>query len=1222
MNISYINTLLLFFLLQSISFGQAVEMNLSQFTPVDGLSHSFVRQTFRDSEGFVWFATDYGVNKYDGSSFQLFSKEKDGLGSNSIYKLLEDADSTLWVFSREHKSSFKIKEYINLIDKKTGAVTKPSLFGGTSELSLDNLSTYYQAAPNIIYLRTIDGHIWEVKKGKQFKYITQIKGRVNDLFRIEDRFFVLCETSKEYYILEYLLDGELVGKQKISNYGEGLLFKGVFNSLDNKYALYSLPEVVENKQLRFFSLEYDVQGALSWALDTILLDVSEEIIAQVRASEVTVQCTESSMLLYSENCCLLFGRDGRLIKNLTSQIASSIYRVNTDSYNNIWISTTVNGAFLISVERASFSVLNFDNALLKNKKVNLLHQFGKDTLLLGIDKKRLIFDIKRNKIEVLEEDPLLSKIRRQHSSYDGKGLWIYGKDSLNSPMVEFFDLRTRESTFYKIERQKLSAKLSATTVPLPISLLDLGDGQVFLGTTAGLFFADTQNKVFKFIEKGGGILKNSVINVIRRDKQYSDLLWLGTNNGLFKYDFKTNQLVEEYFNNQNNQDYLLPINSIVDLQQVDDSPYWWIATNANGLIRFNTRTLETESYTVADGLSDNHIASMFMFKYGAVWVANKFGLSSIKVSNDSNTVLNYFKLDGVDILPFSDGLVTKGDDGQVFFGGKGGIAVFDEKPYTRVSRHKPLVVLSCIRYGYATAQEDLTEHYKSNPEKPIRIGVSHNAIEVKVALLDYHKQPYREYRYHIEGFDTEWKYTKDQRIRINRIKPGSYVLKIMGVNSKHNFSQNIVAINLEITPVIYQRQEVYIGILLIFFAVIVAFRVVVRRRTRAYKEAKEEAEASSEAKANFLSTMSHEIRTPMHAVINLTNLLIDDNKTTKQKPTLDLLKFSATHLLELINNILDFNKVDSSNIVLEKVPFDLLELFRKVYNSTLHLVEIEGRSYHLEINHENSSIWVLSDPYRLTQILTNLINNAIKFTEKGFIRIVVDVLEESAEEVRITVSIIDTGIGIAPEKQKIIFQDFTQAYSDTTRRFGGTGLGLSITKKLLDLFASSIQLKSLLGKGADFSFDLKLIKTKKREVVEKSNFILSPDIPSFKVLVVEDNKVNVVLIKRFLAKWGIKSDVAEDGIEALERIDSQEYELILMDINMPRMDGFEASKCIRLKTGSYFKNIPIIAVTALSFEIDKSKLILHGIDEIISKPFEPENLKELLLKHYDWRATV
>jgi signal transduction histidine kinase/DNA-binding response OmpR family regulator len=381
--------------------------------------------------------------------------------------------------------------------------------------------------------------------------------------------------------------------------------------------------------------------------------------------------------------------------------------------------------------------------------------------------------------------------------------------------------------------------------------------------------------------------------------------------------------------------------------------------------------------------------------------------------------------------------------------------------------------------------------------------------------------------------------------------------------------------------------------------------------------AREEAEHSMRVRESFLANMSHEIRTPMNAILGFTRLLYDTNLNQEQKGFLDAIHFSGENLLTIINDILDLSKLQSGKMTFEKVAFNLNDLIKGVITIFKQKAAEKGLQLTYQIRQRVPHI-VKGDPVRLNQVLTNLIGNAIKFTDKGYVHVDIDSGDVHDDRHQISFKVIDTGIGIEESKQARVFESFVQAGNDTTRKYGGTGLGLTIVKSIVELQEGKISLSSMPGQGSTFAVSLRFDKTEQTQL--KSSFDIEMNgsgesIKGASVLVVEDNAVNQLLVKKVLTKFGCKTDVAINGLKAIESLKTGKYDVILMDIQMPEMDGYEATRLIRTTFPAPVCNIPIIAMTAHAFHTEIEKSSAAGMNDYISKPFKQEVLFAILSKH-------
>jgi PAS domain S-box-containing protein len=380
--------------------------------------------------------------------------------------------------------------------------------------------------------------------------------------------------------------------------------------------------------------------------------------------------------------------------------------------------------------------------------------------------------------------------------------------------------------------------------------------------------------------------------------------------------------------------------------------------------------------------------------------------------------------------------------------------------------------------------------------------------------------------------------------------------------------------------------------------------------------AKKEAERAAKAKAQLLSVMSHEIRTPMNAVIGLSHILLDDGPREDQVENLKVLKTSAENLLNLLNSILDYSKMDAGKILLDETDFSMQDLVHGVVNTLK--IKAEEKGIHLIADFDPNIPPVLtSDSVRITQILTNLVGNAVKFTSDGSVTLDLKLVNISGEDAGILFVVRDTGVGIAENKHSSVFNEFEQAGAEITREYGGTGLGLSITKKLIELLGSAIKVESELGKGSTFSFVLNL-KISDKVLVRDSwgaKEIKEGSLKGVKVLLVEDNSVNVMVITKFLKNWQLVYDIASDGKEAFEKILANHYDLVLMDLQMPVMSGYETTEKVRALKEEKYQKLPIIALTASAVIGENHKVFRVGMNDFVSKPFNPKVLYEKVLQY-------
>jgi len=377
------------------------------------------------------------------------------------------------------------------------------------------------------------------------------------------------------------------------------------------------------------------------------------------------------------------------------------------------------------------------------------------------------------------------------------------------------------------------------------------------------------------------------------------------------------------------------------------------------------------------------------------------------------------------------------------------------------------------------------------------------------------------------------------------------------------------------------------------------------------EKAIDKAEKSSQAKSEFLSTMSHEIRTPLNAVIGMSNLLLMSNPRHDQKENLEILKFSASNLLAIVNDVLDFNKIESGKVVFENISFNLVELMQNICGGQKIKAEEKGLLFKLDVDSALNTKVLFGDPTRITQIIFNLVSNAIKFTKEGNIRVRVTCLEDRHNTITVNFLVKDSGIGIEKDNLDTIFEPFAQESITTTRQYGGTGLGLAIIKRLLELQGLKMNVSSKIGEGSEFSFNMEFPVSTEAFVKRVDNQPLvqqSDNLSHLRVLIAEDNLVNVMLMKKLFSKWNMIPTIAENGERAIELVQYGNFDIILMDLQMPVMNGFDAAIEIRKMPDTKKANIPIIALTASALFDIRERVYSSGMNDYVSKPFKPEEL--------------
>ena len=379
------------------------------------------------------------------------------------------------------------------------------------------------------------------------------------------------------------------------------------------------------------------------------------------------------------------------------------------------------------------------------------------------------------------------------------------------------------------------------------------------------------------------------------------------------------------------------------------------------------------------------------------------------------------------------------------------------------------------------------------------------------------------------------------------------------------------------------------------------------------KNAKNDAEEALRTKSRFLANMTHEIRTPLNGVIGLSRMLQKSELNAEQQEWISIITTSGENLLKIINDILDFSKNESGQIILENIDFEINGLLKNVYKLMKFKADESGLDFSYHLSKEVPAI-VNGDPFRISQILMNLVNNAIKFTQKGHVKLSVELDDQTKDSIRILFRIKDTGIGISEEGKSLLFKEFSQAESSTSRKYGGTGLGLIISKNMVELMHGEIGVESEINKGSEFWFKLSL---REAQNIKDETPVQTEVVPKdLKILLAEDNIINQRVAILMLKQFGLKCDVAKDGMEAFNLYKSEDYELVLMDMQMPNVDGMQSTAMIRTHEREHSVGHPIyiVALTANAMAEDKYQCLQSGMNNYLCKPATEKDFRKILIE--------
>lgn len=1164
------------------------------------LPNTFIRAIIKDSRGIIWFGTHTGgLVSYDGQFFDHYTT-KTGLSSNAVISLIEDKKHNLWIgtqgggvvcFDGKRIIQYTTKQglpsdNINAINEdKNGniwfATTKGvSSFDGkvistyTTDhgLAMNNISTLFE--DNL-------GNMWFGTLGKG---VTKFDGKSFITFTKKDG---LASNN----ILSIIQDN--LGNLWFGTQGGGV----------SKF---------DGKAFTNYSIE---QGLGNDIILSIAEDIDNNIWFGTHGNGIT-RFNGKAFSHYTEN------------EGLSSDYIRVLF---DDGQGNLWIGTDGEGVSLFNLH--GFKHYTQEQGL-SNTSVLSLFQDNNNKLWFGtFEGGVLIYEEsddpnQKGTFTNINTDHglpynIVSSIIMDNNNNFWFGTFGGGVSKLDGESLESGELKF---TNYSTDQGLNSSLVS--------SVLQDNKGNIWFGTDGGATKFDG-NEFVTITEKNG--LGSNIVTCVFQDQ--SENLWFGTIKGgvsLFKDDTLFQYTTKQGLGN----------NTVWTIKQ-DHNGIMWFGTDGGGLTYFNGDSFSTISRE--DGLSNNHVFSLVIDDDNYLWIGTTKGLNQFKLPDTSAfekesfmkikpVIINYGKMDGLKGLDFLTNAVFHDNKNRLWWGTTKALTMLELKNYKSpigapiVHTHRLTINNKSINFN------KLKSNNKNNSLTGIRfsdvspfsnnpIGLSLpynlNHITFHFSAIDWAATNQIQYQYKLQGLDQGWSLiTNNNFADYGNISSGHYTFQLRASGKTGNWSSTLEYPFTIRSPWWLNGWVILLYIIVLGFIIwlFIRWRVslvlkqkivlenLIFDRTKELDSARKQAEQATITKSQFIATISHEIRTPLNAIIGLTNLAINNTLNHKQEDYLQKIDRSAVTLLNLLNDILDFSKIEAGKMQLEEVNFDLEIVLNSIIILNLQNARDKNLEFVITINPLVPRM-LIGDPLRLGQVITNLCSNAIKFTSSGEIVIHVDISKKiSKKEIYLQISVKDSGIGISKEQIPYLFDEFKQADSSITRKYGGTGLGLTISKSILDMMAGSIWLETELEKGTTFFFNCKVGVQHQKS---PQTIIIPDKLKRLNILVCIGHPETLNSLVTILQSYSLNADSVASGKEAFKQLEKRSYDLLIIDLHLSGMSGVDTIILIRENKDVLPKKIILIAYSDKNQQ--RFEKIVSGIDGYLSKPFLPSVVLEEIM---------
>ena len=1153
-----------------------------------GLPQSSVAAIVQTRNGYLWFGTELGLVRFDGLRFKVFDqKNTPALKSNLMYVVLEDRQGSLWMGSAGG----------GLTRFRNGTFTT---FTTKDGLSNDVILSLHEDKAGALWIGTDGGGLNCLRNGRFTAYSTK-----NGL--ADDAVYAITEDAS--------------GDLWLGTHG------GLSRLQNGKFATYRIKDGLQNDYVR--ALCPDRKGGIWIGTNGGGLSLLSGGRFEVYTTKNGLPSNAIWSLLQDTSGNLWIGTIGSGLSRMADGVfttygekdglgSNDIWSLYQDRDGSVWIGTAGGGIHRLT--EGKFTAwdkkegLSDDVALpiLEDREGNLwvgtngggVNRF-RDGKFTAITTKQGLAD---NLVFSIGEDP------------EG-AMWFGTRKGIN-----------------RLKNGILSLYTTRDGLPSDSAVVVYPDrrGNVWVGTRGGL--SRFQNGKFRTYTTRDGMSNNFVQAII---EDHSGALWVGTGGG------GLNRLKDGKFEVFDSKQGLS--NNIITSIHEDTSGVLWVGTMGGGLNRLKDGKFT--SYTTVTGLPDDAVFQILEDGRNNLWMSSNAGI--FRVSKGELNDLAAGRIRSLSPVAYgtADGMKSKECNGAFQ---PAGWKARDGKLWFPTM--KGIVTVDPEHLGLAAAPLPAFIEQAEIDRVPIDVGAPFfqagpgaGKLEFRYTAINFLEAETTSFRYKLEGFDADWVDAGTRRIAYyTNIPPGTYRFRVIARNRDGVWSTSQGSLRFTLKPHFFQTFWYY-G--LCFFGVVcvaagipilrvrqmhakskvlsqrMAERTLELQKETAERERVErdllksrEAEQASRIQTEFLANISHEIRTPIHGIRGMTELTLKTELTAEQSENLITVRDCTDALLTVVNDILDFTKIAAGKLELDDIEFNL----RESLQATVRIVSFHAQQKGLALScdvQDGVPVKVRGDLFRLRQVILNLLNNSLKFTENGEVVLRVECESRTGSSVCLHFEVRDTGIGIPLEKQKLIFEAFSQAEASTSRRFGGTGLGLTISSRLVRMMGGELSVKSEVGHGSEFHFTARL------GIAADSSTPTDPPLPRatsgaaiwksgapvpLRILLAEDNLVNQKVGSLLLKKRGHTPVIANNGREVLRLLERESFDVILMDVQMPEVDGFEATNAIRQKEKRTGAHVPIIAVTAHATEAYEALCLKAGMDSYVSKPFNAQQLFEII----------